>query len=155
MGTDHKGFGNLQTVADLFSKLEHDLGRMKASPEDIYTAIDYFVTAEHIIDWMYPDDKDACKRRDIRKNVRLLELVSHLANGSKHFQAIRPRHKSVEEVGESPGGFDPNAIDSRSFSVGSFQFVGLTIKLDDGTYMHALQLAEDVYEYWKKVIKTP
>jgi hypothetical protein len=50
LSTDHKGFGDLQTVADLFSKLEHDLGRMNASPEDTYTAFDYFVTAEHIID---------------------------------------------------------------------------------------------------------
>jgi hypothetical protein len=49
-GPNHKGFGDLQWVADLYSKLEHDRRRMKASPEDTYAAFDYFVTAEHIID---------------------------------------------------------------------------------------------------------
>ena len=56
MGTNHKGFGSLQTPLDLLSKLEHDLERMRVSPEDTYAAFDYFVTAEHVIDWAYPDD---------------------------------------------------------------------------------------------------
>ena len=155
MGTDHKGFGDLQTVVDLFSKLEHDLGRMKKSPDNTYAAFDYFVTAEHMIDWMYPNEKDSCIRSDLRKNVRMLEIVSHLANRNKHFQATHDRHKSVEEVEEARSGFDPNKLSTRSFDAEAFQFIGLTIKLDDGTYLHALELAEDVHEYWKKKIETP
>ncbi len=153
MGTNYKGFGNLQTPADLLSKLEHDLERMKASPEDAYAAFDYFATAEHIIDWVYPSD--STKRSDLRKKVGILEIVSHLANGNKHFQATQTRHKSVEKVTEHHGGFDPSSFNSNSFDPGSFQFAGLTVELDDGSFVHAMQLAEDVYNYWKNEINRP
>ena len=155
MGTDHKGFGDLQTAADLFSKLEHDLGRMNESPEDTFAAFDFFVTAEHMIDWMYPDESESGARSDLRRNVRMLEIVSHLANGNKHFQATQNRHKSVKGVEESHSGFHPNAFSTKAFSPEAFQFVGLTIELDDGSYVHALELAEDVLEYWQNKIENP
>jgi hypothetical protein len=151
MGTNHKGFGNLQTASDLLSKLEYDLERMKNSPDDTYAAFDFFVTAEHIIEWNYPND--SVKQSDLRKNNRILEIVSHLANGNKHFQATQPRHKSVEKVTEHGGGFSPNSFSTSSFDPGSFQFSGLTIALDDGNHIHAMKLAKDVYNYWKKEIK--
>ena len=150
MGTNHKGFGSLQTPLDLLSKLEHDLERMRVSPEDTYAAFDYFVTAEHVIDWAYPDD--GAKRSELRKNVRMLEIVSHIANGNKHFQATQSRHKSVEKVTEHGRGFCPSSFDSSSFDPGSFQFTGLTISLDDGSNIHATKLAEDVYEFWSNEI---
>jgi hypothetical protein len=150
MGTNHKGFGSLQTPSDLLSKLKHDLERMKASPEDTYAAFDYFVTAEHIIDWAYPDESP--KRSELRKNERMLEIVSHIANGNKHFQATQSRHKSVEKVTEHGGGLSPGSFDSNSYDPGSFQFSGLTISLNDGSNIYATKLAEKVYEFWRKKI---
>jgi hypothetical protein len=152
MGTDHKGFDNLQSAQDLLAMLEHDLDRMKASPTNTYAAFDFFVTSEHLIDWKYPNNSDSSKRSHLRKNERILEIVSHLANGNKHFQATQKRHKSVEKVEESHSGFDAGSFSTSSFDTGSFQFVGLTIKLDDGKFIHALELAEKVYQFWKEEI---
>ena len=41
------GFFALGTPADLLKKLRHDFS---------YAAFDFFVTAEHLLDWKYPDD---------------------------------------------------------------------------------------------------
>ena len=153
MGTNHKGFGNLQSASDLLVKLEHDLSRVKKSADDAYAAFDFFVTAEHMIDWLYPTDHIEQKR--LRKEVRLLEIVSHLANGNKHFQALAKNHTSVEEVKEVKGGFAPKAFSTRAFDIGSFKFAGINIELNDGTYIHVIELAENVYEYWKKIIEKP
>jgi hypothetical protein len=75
-------------------KLQHDLERMTKSPQDQYAAFDFFVTAEHILDWIYPDDKAA--QKFLRSSNPLLRITSHLANGSKHFQAKAARHQSVK-----------------------------------------------------------
>ena len=50
-----KGFAVLKRAADLVAKLEHDLERIRAAPEDAYAAFDFFVTADHIVDWLLPD----------------------------------------------------------------------------------------------------
>jgi hypothetical protein len=106
-----------------------------------------------MIDWMYPND--SAERSRLRSNIRILEVVSHLANGNKHFQATAIRHTSVEEVKEVKGGFDPRAFSTKTFDIGSFEFAGINIELNDGTLIHVMELAEDVYEYWENAVKNP
>jgi len=153
VGTQHKGFGELQSVSDLLKKLEYDLSRVNESPTDTYAAFDFFVTAEHMIDWLHPTDFKT--RKELRTKVRLLEIVSHIANGNKHFQATAKQHKSVENITEEHGGFSVSAFSAKCFSPKAFKFAGLNIKLDDGSLVHATALAQDVYEYWVGIIKTP
>ena len=92
------GFADLRSPCDLLRKLEHDQGRMVSDPTDSYAAFDFFVTAEHMLDWRRPDPGDAPKRKAARENELLLQITSHIANGAKHFEARDPRHKSVTGI---------------------------------------------------------
>ncbi len=49
------GFAELRSPRDLLAKMEHDRRRMSADPTDTYAAFDFFVTAEHMLDWSFPD----------------------------------------------------------------------------------------------------
>jgi hypothetical protein len=93
-----QGFGELKTPRDLVKKLEHDFERIRSTPQDQYAAFDFFVTAEHIVDWIYPTDK---KKREEQRALPLLGLISHIANGAKHFEATAKHHDFVTDVEKS------------------------------------------------------
>lgn len=94
--SEFQGFGELKRPKDLVRKLGHDLERMENSPQDQYPAFDFFVTAEHIVDWIYPDSRN--ERKALRENTALLRITSHIANGAKHFEAKAKHHKSVSGI---------------------------------------------------------
>jgi hypothetical protein len=79
--------------------------------------------------------------------------VSHIANGSKHFKATAPHHKSVQGTHEKTGAFQPNAFDPAAFDVGA-----LIIELqgqaasDFGDTIAAEKLAEEVLAFWERQI---
>ena len=97
--SNFKGFAELRVPRDLVKKLEHHLQRVQKSPQDLYAAFDFFVTAEHIVDWIHPDDQAA--RKAIRNSSSLLRITSHLANGVKHCEAKSKHHQSVADVEKS------------------------------------------------------
>lgn len=86
----HLDFFELRTPADLFRKSEDDLRALQASPCDTRLAFNFFVTIEHLPDWL--------GRRDLVKKHCVLRIVSHLANGAKHFVLSDPRHTSVKKA---------------------------------------------------------
>jgi hypothetical protein len=97
------GFFELRSPHTLLAKLRHDLDRL-SDPQQYqwqqYAAFDFFVTAEHIVDWMDPDqvanDRDAhARQKAVRESHPLLRLVSQLASGGKHFEAFAKQHQSV------------------------------------------------------------
>ena len=48
----------------------HDLERMRGGPEDAYAAFDFFVTADHIVDWLLPDWPDSSQPAGLaRENI--------------------------------------------------------------------------------------
>lgn len=155
--TAFTGFFQLQTATDLLQKLESDYQRVQAEPRNPYAAFDFFVTAEHLIDWLYPGDTptDAAKRNQERKGSALLRTCSHLANGSKHFQATAKRHQSVVEAHDRP----PAVFGEAAFGLSHFGdgTGGLEIQLeaqeaqDLGVpgYIDALNLATRVRDYWR------
>ncbi|MEJ7605694.1 MAG: hypothetical protein WKF37_05380 [Bryobacteraceae bacterium] len=87
-----KGAFSLQCPEDLLKKLEHDLGRLHANPLDQYAAFDFVVTAEHMLDWVYPDHPQSNwkRRAEERNNSKLLQITSHIASGAKHFIVTGP-----------------------------------------------------------------
>jgi hypothetical protein len=89
----HIDFFELRTTADLFRKIEDDLEAMEASPGDARHAFNFLVTVEHLPDWL--------GRRDLVKKTCLLRIVSHLANGAKHFLLDDSRHKSAKNAAGS------------------------------------------------------
>ena len=148
-----QGFATLQSPKDLVAKLRHDLGRMKSDPDDVYAAFDFFVTAEHILDWLYPDTPDASqkrKREKARSSSKVLQITSHIASGAKHFVALGKHHKSVAALEQKGGGFGAMAFSPRAFSPAAFQMSGLHVHLDGGSIVHAFTLAEDVLAYWEQ-----
>ena len=80
-----KGIFNLQSPESLARKLFSDYELFTKKPFDPYLAFNFFVTAEHIPDWI--GDKN------IRKSNAVLRACSHIANGAKHFEV--DRHNSV------------------------------------------------------------
>jgi hypothetical protein len=128
-------------------KLEYDLERIRKSPKDQYAAFDFFVTAEHIVDWIHPDDKKA--QEAIRSSSSLLRITSHLANGVKHFEAKAKRHQSVADVEKS------RYVEEGYVEDGYFEdplIVHLTAdeqQLFGQSSNEVTALAQHVYEYWK------
>lgn len=140
------GFFELKTPVDLFRKLEHDFQRIEKEPLDTFAAFDFFVTAEHMLDWVYPDD--SASRKAVRQGNPVLEVCSHLANGSKHFQVRDSRHRSVEETRHHRGAF------SNAFSSG-FDISRLEVHLQGsaaaalGNVIAVEDLARQVLDLWR------
>jgi len=148
-----KGFALLQRPDDLVAKLAHDFERIRASPADAYAAFDFFVTAEHIVDWLLPDSPGVDQspaRKSKTQSSALLRVTSHIANGAKHFEALAKHHDSVADLQQQSGGFDPLA-----FSPAAFKMHGLNVRLENGKVVHVLTLAEDVLSYWQREIGSP
>jgi len=145
------GFAPIQKPDDLLQKMNHDLDRMKSNPTDSYATFDFFVTAEHMLDWVYPDKNGLKDERTKKRNGNeILKIVSHIANGAKHFEVTARHHQSVDSMDFNLGGFDSGSFSGESFSSSAFQFSGITIKLSNGESKLAIDLAEEVYDFWSK-----
>lgn len=144
------GFGNLQTPADLLAKLRHDRSRMEANPSDQYAAFDFFVSAEHMADWVLPGRDNRKARRDLRDSNVLLGVTSHIANGSKHFIADMPHHRSVNHVDAPPDLIQPGWVQPDWVQTGE-----LIITLEGsaatrlGASLRVRNLADQILEFWE------
>lgn len=145
--SNFKGFAELRVPRDLVQKLEYDLERIRKSPQDQYAAFDFFVTAEHIVDWIHPDDEKA--RKAVRRSSSLLRITSHLANGVKHFEAKAKHHRSVADIEKS------RYVEAGYVEEGYFEdplIVHLTSdeqKSFGQSNIEVATLAQQVFEYWK------
>jgi len=142
-----KGFAELQVPHDLVRKLEYDLERIRKSPQDQYAAFDFFVTAEHIVDWIHPTDEPA--RKQLRSSSSLLKITSHLANGVKHFEAKASHHRSVVDVEKTryaePGYFAEDYVAEPLF-------IHLTSEEERSFGCATIEIAEfaqQVLDYWR------
>ncbi len=139
-----EGLGpGLTSARDLLAKLRHDFDRIQENSHDAYAAFDFFITAEHLPEW--------CGASSLKGKEPLLRIVSHLANGAKHFRATDPRHKSVSGVGLRQGAFDPRAFSSAAFDTG-----GLFVELSGdearqfGSKVEVYVLAKQVLNFWEQ-----
>jgi hypothetical protein len=143
-----QGLFELQTPADLVRKLRHDLERMANSPQDQYAAFDFFVTAEHILDWIHPDNKAA--RESLRSSSPLLRITSHLANGGKHFQAKAAHHQSVTGT-EKDRYVEEGYVEEGYFEEPLLIHLSEKEATEMGTpQIDALALGRQVLEFWSK-----
>jgi hypothetical protein len=104
--------------------------------------------AEHLLDWTIPDlpgSPQAKARKARRSTEPILQIISHIASGAKHFRATAAHHDSVTHTDVHQGGFDARSFDPSAFSVN-----GLHVELEDGTLLHAYTLADQVIEYWRR-----
>jgi hypothetical protein len=145
-----KGLFQLRSPADLLAKLRHDLDRLRRDPDDPYTAFDLFVTAEHMLDWLYPGKAGRDYRSAERNGQVILQVVSHLATGAKHMVPEDPRHTSVQHAdvvhtayGEGPYGARPYGGSSLVIELNG------TAATEFGITITPLALAEKVVSYWE------
>ena len=146
--SEFDGFGELRNPNDLLKKLEYDLLRINKSPRDQYAAFDFFVTAEHIIDWLYPDSKK--DREKLRSSEALLRITSHIANGAKHFEAKATHHKSVTRI-EKDRYVESGYVEEDYFLEPLLLYLSKeeANNLKTETHVEASWLANKVLEYWK------
>lgn len=148
-----QGVFELRTARDLLAKARHDLRRLEEKPFDRYAAFDFFVTARHVPDWLYP--KDEAKRTALFQGSVELRVCRHIAEGAKHFEPTDKRHKQVGDTAVSPPAFQAGA-----FQRGAFQTGGISIKLDPadpdtaslGSEIEAIELARRVIAILERVV---
>jgi len=154
-----EGVFTLTSAEDLLAKLGRDLARIEREPWNPDPAFDFFVTAEHMLDWRDPDrkprDSEAKERRGaLRESEPLLRITSHIANGAKHFRPLAARHKSIQGTGQrTSGGLQSDGFQSNAFAPATTSPV-VDLSDDEATSVGckeiaAVDLARRVLEYWK------
>lgn len=133
-------FFELTTPLQLFQKMQDDLVALKQSGHDQRIAFNFFVTAEHLPDWL--------GLREKVKRHALLRVVSHLANGAKHFNLDLKRHRSVEKTSVyrliAPGYVGPGYVEEPLLV-----FLAEEEAKELGTnVIDALELGKRVLEFW-------
>lgn len=135
-----RGIFNLNTPETLVRKLAQDYTLFEQQPFNPYLAFNFFVTAEHIPDWI--GDKD------IKKKHSILRICSHLANGAKHFEVDPKRHQSVRKTEKA-------LYCERGYLVNGFIEEPLIVHLSNGEigefgqpHIEAVKIAKSVLEFW-------
>lgn len=143
-----KGLFSLRTPKDLLRKLEVDFNRLRAadpaSVEAQYAAFDFFVTAEHLPDWL---SRSTGGSLTSHRAYPQGALVSHVANGGKHFRVDTSRHTTAKDTRSTPGAYQANA-----FQPSAFQTSRLVVDLEDGTTLDVLDVATNTLGHWQRVI---
>lgn len=149
------GAFGLTTPKDLLGKLERELNQLRASPNNHDVAHNFFISAEHMLDWLYPGRGKRKTRESLRRKTPLLQVVSHLANSSKHYDQLAPHHQSVEDTGKGGGYFGASYFGGSYFGGGFFGGRRLLIKFkgkaitEFGESLPVLDVAEKVYAFWQ------
>ena len=145
-----QGLFDLRSPHDLLLKLRREYSRLEQSPLDQDTAFNFFVTAEHMRDWLHPGYANKDKREELRTGNMLLQICEHIANGSKHFVAEAKRHTSVANTTHEGGAFQSGAFQSDAFDIPR-----LVIHLKEdaekqlGSAIEVLDLANRVLAFWE------
>jgi hypothetical protein len=139
----------------MLRKLRFDLEQLKKHPTNGYFAFNFFVTAEHMKDWLYPGYPNNSKREQLEKSSTLLQVCSHVANGAKHFMVEAKHHKSVTDTRRTGGYFPRGYFPSNYSPSGYFASGSLTVELQGdaqkelGARITAVELAERVLGFWE------
>jgi len=94
--SDLQGLFSLKTSRDLPGKLEHDFKRLRtadpATADAHYAAFDFFVAAEHLLDWI---SRSIGGSLSSHRAYSQGPLVSHMANGAEHFRVDTTKHTTA------------------------------------------------------------
>jgi hypothetical protein len=149
-----KGTFALKTPQDLLQKLRFDAEQLKKDPANTYLAFNFFVTAEHMKDWLYPGKANKRKRENLENSSILLQVCSHVANGAKHFEVEAKRHRSVTDTVKTGGYFPDRYVPAGYMPRGYFGKGALVIQLQGDAKLQlratitAVDLAERILDFW-------
>lgn len=147
------GIFNLRCPSDLLEKLTHEYEQLEQDPSNQYVAWNFFVTSEHLIDWLYPGQANRANRTKVRKSELLLQICSHIANGAKHFEVEAKHHQSV--AGTDHISHFPEGYFTKGYWTNGYFFECLVIRLENeaakdfGESIEVLSLAKKVMEFWE------
>jgi hypothetical protein len=153
-----RGFFLLRTANDLLQKLERDFKKLKQHPLDVDLAFNFFVTAEHILDWKYPGRANKSNRETLRNAEVLLQVTSHLASGAKHFDVEAKHHTSVKDTGRV--GYWPEGYWPRGYWPEGYWPESLIVHLDGtaasllSSQISVLDLASSVLQFWQSHLQS-
>jgi len=154
------GIFDLNSPQDLLMKLKHDYQLMEKHPFDTYLAFNFFVSAEAMLDWLYPGKENKKIRESLRYSEVLIQITSHLASGAKHFSNLSSHHDTINDTTRTVGYFN-NYFPKGYIPSGYFGNDILLIYLDGdaaikfGKTITALELAEKVLIYWETSTHIP
>ncbi|MGB8409291.1 MAG: hypothetical protein WCE58_05215, partial [Gallionella sp.] len=145
----------ITTPKQLLEKATHDIERLKGNHLDAYAAFDFFVTARHIPNWVYPNDSAKCDA--LFAQYVELRVCRHLGDGAKHFIATDRRHKQVRSTVRTHNAWGNSWDKSWGNSWGTDELI---IRLDPadrdtsqlGAQIRALDLAERILAILKQVV---
>jgi hypothetical protein len=149
------GMFGLTTSQDLLAKLRCDYQRLQKHPNNAHVAFDFFVTAEHLLDWLYPGKANKAKREQLRQQEILLQIVSHIASGAKHFDDLARHHQSVGHTGQHGGFWGASFWAPRYFSSRYWGGRRMVVTLSGqaaialGQTITVLDLATKILNYWE------
>jgi len=132
-----------------------EYSRLLEDPTDQYAAFNFFVTAEHIPDWLYPKRKGKEERENLKNSTIALQICSHIANGGKHFQLEAKHHTSVSDYdrvgGYFPDGYFPKGYFPYRYFPRSQLLVHLSgeARKELGLTIPVISLAEDIVFFWR------
>jgi hypothetical protein len=154
-------FFTLQTHRDLLRKLERDYERWEADPLNADLAWNFFVTAEHLPDWIYYQDMPTSgkSRPDLLDgktpyNFKMdrahpeLRICSHLANGGKHFHLGNTNLTSVAGTRQQAGWIEPGWVELPALLVDLSPDEQQALSSPSAS-VDALSLAADVVAFWQ------
>ena len=154
------GFFELKTPTDLLHKLEREYERWKSDPSNVDLAWNFFVTAEHLPDWLGRTHSgspllggDGINK--FRTDRPFLRICSHLANGGKHLVPRPDQHTSVDHtVREMTGFVEPGFVEKGFFAEEPALRVYLTPNEltalgRDTADVDALWLTDRIMEFWQ------
>jgi hypothetical protein len=159
-------FFDLKTPGDLLRKLQREYDRWEADELNVDLAWNFFVTAEHLPDWVhYQDMPTSGKTRpdlldgedhyafkmDLSRPV--LRICSHLANGAKHFHLKNSKLSSVAST-RLQGGWIPLGLVPPGLFPLPALMVDLTLAEQQAlssaeASIKALTLAAKVLAFWQ------
>lgn len=153
------GTFDLRTPHDLLQKLRHDFDQLRQNPRNAYVAFNFFVTAEHMKDWVLPGYANRAARENLERASPLLPVCSHIANGAKHFVVEAPHHRSVRDTRRAGGHWAIGHWPARAWALGHWGRGVLFIELEEGDAkkllgpkISAVDLAERVVAFWENLL---
>lgn len=148
----------LRTPEDLLAKLKAEAELLRQHPEDSYLAFNFFVTAFHIIEWIHPGNSNKRLRKSLVDNEPLLQVLSHIANGTKHLEIDPDHHNAVKSTGGAPSWAEaPNfgrnlgkrVVNQKALFIrlqgGAAKRIGATISVTD--------LADKAVAFWENYLR--
>lgn len=147
----NKGFIELRSIQDYWDKLLFDYSELKEKNENVYVAFNFFVTAYHLLDWVF-EGKYSDERTQLN-NKPIVKICNHISNGIKHFETDSHRHNSVKEI-EKERYVKKGYVQDGYFESPIIIYLDENLKSEFGDSIEISELADKVMDFWKFELKT-